>query len=668
MKLRLQLITGIFFFCVFVLRSQDNFQITYSANGNEVIEWLVQSTDGGLLLGGNSNPLNTNSDGILIKTDLNGNILWSKIFGGAGEDEVVTVISCLDGGCAVIGYENSYGNGDYDGWISRFNTNGDVVWSDFFGTPTWDNTTSIIQTKNGGFMAVGHNNYFSSAFMLSLNSEGEMLWKKEYMAGELCWFTNVYETEEGGFYFTGALDHSGFGMSDAFILETDAAGNLIRSKYYGGSDNDNFRSLIPYQDGFLAVGDSWSWQGCQLGWIVKINLNLTVEKAIVFGDINANQRLESVSLISNSMFMALKHTGGNAYVVELDSLLTLKESWQFNPGDAAYSSHMINLQDNTVIFSGSITNNQTLQKDIYLTKFHPEDLTYDCNTVPHSTSLLNIDVPSSSLDLYEVDNNAVFQHLDIENSDFSLQTQKLCIPPPLADFLYADEACVNVPISIINESQDGDSYKWYFEGGTPATSDSINPGSIIYENPGYYSIKLVVNNEGGADSIVKYITIYQGFGFSLGPDTTILLSSSLQFVAFGEYDSLLWSTGDTTSYLVVQATDLELGDNQIWLDIYDWPCINSDTININVVDNSSINENIYPDILLYPNPVGKYSQIALKSADIPTSVVFYNQIGAEVLKLHPIDNLLDVRCLEPGVYIVELTFREYILKRRLIII
>jgi PKD repeat protein len=668
MKTHLRLFTAIILFGASLLHAQDNFQLSYSANGDVVIEWLVQTGDGNLLLAGNTDAIDPYGDGILIKTDPDGNIIWSKTFGGDGEDNVEKIISCTDGGCVVTGYSNSYGQGDYDAWISRFNSEGEIIWSDYFGTYNWDGTKVVIQTKNGGFLWIGQDDHFTGTFMLSLNPEGELLWKKEYTAGGLCWFTGVFETDEGGFYLTGSINHDGFGSADGFIVEADATGDIIRGKYYGEYDNEALRFLAPFQDGFLAVGDTWSWEAGLVGWIMKVDADLNVEKSIVLGDFNTNQNLESVCFSSNSLFMALKLTSDNAYIVELDSLLTLKDSWQFNPRQSAYSSLAISLEDSTIIFSGSFTNDQTYRKDAYLTKFRPSDNTYDCNMIPHTTSILNVGVLSNNLYLYETDNDAVFQRIVLENNDISLEAFNLCIPVPMADFVSSDVSCMNAPVSFNNESEDGDSYKWYFEGGTPATSDSFDPGPIIYENPGYYSIKLVVNNEGGADSISKYISIYHGFDFSLGPDTTILLSSSLQFVAFGEYDSLRWSTGETTSYLVIQATDLELGNNQIWLDIYEWPCINSDTININVVDNSSINENIHPEILLYPNPAGKSGQIALKSPEVPGSVVFYNQMGTEVLKLHPSDNLLDVRCLEPGVYIVELTFHEYILKRRLIII
>jgi PKD repeat protein len=51
-------------------------------------------------------------------------------------------------------------------------------------------------------------------------------------------------------------------------------------------------------------------------------------------------------------------------------------------------------------------------------------------------------------------------------------------------------------------------WHWYFEGGTPNYSEEQHP-EVFYENPGSYSVKLVVSNEISTDSLLKenYITV-----------------------------------------------------------------------------------------------------------------------------------------------------------------
>lgn len=511
MKVRSGILTGIILFGAFFLVAQDNFQISYSASGDDVIEWIIPSNDGNLVLAGNTNSFDASGDGLIIKTGPDGNIIWSKIYGGPGWDEIVKIISCTDSGYVAIGYTNSYGQGDRDAWIVAINEDGEVLWTYCFGTYYWDGARGITQTRDGGFIVVGQEENFDVAFMLALNSSGELIWKKEYYQDIVIWFNEVYENDEGELYFTGAINHDGFGIHDTFIMETDSAGNFVRCNVYGEYNNDSFRTLIPYQDGFLVAGDTWSWQDHQLGWLAKLNKDLVIEKSIVLGDVNSNQYLESVCINSNSIYADIKLTNGSAFIIKLDSLLALKQSWQFNPGYSTYSSHLISMEDSSIYFSGSVTDDQTLRKDIYLTRFHPGEFSTNCNTVPHETFLMNVDVLSTNLVMHEITNNAVYERLTIESGDITLESQNLC---------------------------------------------------------------------------------------------TIL----------------------------------------------------------------PVNENDLSDILLYPNPAADFVQITGTLAEMPTSVIFYSNVGVKAMIQHPSNKLIDLSGLIPGIYIVELIFGEEIIKRRLIII
>jgi hypothetical protein len=516
MKMRLALITCIILFGALFLRAQYNFQMSYSASGDDVIEWLIPANDGNLVLAGNTNSYDPAGDGLIMKTDQDGNIIWSKKLGGPGMDVIVKIVPCSDSGYVAIGYTNSYGQGDRDAWITRISEEGDVVWSYSFGTYSYDAARGIIATNEGGFIVVGQEETFDVAFILALNSHGELQWKKEYYQDIVIWFNDVYETDEGELYFTGAINHDGFGIHDTFTMETDPTGNIVRCKYYGDYENDSFRSIMPYLDGFLVVGDTWSWQGHQLGWMAKINKDLDIEKSVVLGENDANQFLESACFISNSIYADIKFTSGNSYIIKLDSMLNLIQSWQFNPGYTSYSSHLISLENNLLVFSGSVTDNQTLTKDIYLTKFHPGEMTTECNDVAHETFLMDVEVQSAYLETHEITNNAVYERITLESTDITLESRNLCL--------------------------------------------------------------------------------------------------------------------------------------------------------VNAVDNPSIKENDLYGILLYPNPATGSVQISIKSDEIPVSVVFYNQVGMKVMSLHPDNNIIDIRALKPGVYIMELVFREYTLKRRLLVI
>jgi hypothetical protein len=176
------------------------------------------------------------------------------------------------------------------------------------------------------------------------------------------------------------------------------------------------------------------------------------------------------------------------------------------------------------------------------------------------------------------------------------------------------------------------------------------------------------NEDGCWSESETIVNIYPVIEFFLGVDTTMLLTDTLELSAPAGFENYFWSTGDTTSYLVVPATELQIGNNLIWLAINNGPCSTSDTIIVKVIDNSTIQENEQPDILLYPNPAETYFQIISRSGEVPEIISIYNCDGKRVLKLHPTNNQIEISTLEHGVYIVELEFHDIAIKRKLIVL
>lgn len=165
-----------------------------------------------------------------------------------------------------------------------------------------------------------------------------------------------------------------------------------------------------------------------------------------------------------------------------------------------------------------------------------------------------------------------------------------------------------------------------------------------------------------------FVEVFHYPAFNLGNDTTILLTDTLSISVPSGYKDYLWSTGDTGSSLVVPATALQTGNNIIWVDIGNGPCSASDTIIVNVIDNSIIQENILTDILLYPNPAETSFRIISRSGELPKSIVIYNCDGKKVMKPFSKGNQFDINGLEQGVYIVELEVHEFVIMRKLIIL
>ena len=120
-----------------------------------------QTSDGGYVLCRNTLS-SDNYDVNLIKTDANGDTLWTKTFGDSGQDYCYSVQQTTDEGYVLCGYTNSYGSGDFDAWIIKTDANGDTLWTKNLGGSGADFGFSMQQTSDGGYVLCGYTNSYGA--------------------------------------------------------------------------------------------------------------------------------------------------------------------------------------------------------------------------------------------------------------------------------------------------------------------------------------------------------------------------------------------------------------------------------------------------------------------------------------------------------------------------
>ena len=118
---------------------------------------VEQTRDGGFVLTGYTSSSGAGLDDmLLIKTDSAGNAEWTKTFGGTGRDYGNSVQQTSDGGYIVAGYTLSFGSGGDDVWLVKTDMNGNQVWTSTYGGSASDVAYSVDQTSDGGYIVAGH--------------------------------------------------------------------------------------------------------------------------------------------------------------------------------------------------------------------------------------------------------------------------------------------------------------------------------------------------------------------------------------------------------------------------------------------------------------------------------------------------------------------------------
>ena len=231
---------------------------------------IIPCENNGYLVGGftysNDGDVSANYgsfDGLLIKLNIEGNLEWSKNYGGSSSDLITSTVESFDSGYLFTG--NSFSNdfdiidhiGDVDNSdliIGKTDTLGNLLWIKSYGGEYWDGGNQIIRTHDSCYLVCGYLNYFdASYYIIKINESGELLWEKTFGGSGFDQAWSIFETESGNIVVSGeAWSDDGdvvgqHGSSDNWILFLDSLGNLLWQIPLGGDRSrkwvSNFRNF-----------------------------------------------------------------------------------------------------------------------------------------------------------------------------------------------------------------------------------------------------------------------------------------------------------------------------------------------------------------------------------------------------------------------------------------
>ena len=204
----------------------QNFGQINIGNGDESVE---QTIDLGYIITGSIESFgNGGNDVYLIKTDENGDSLWTKTFGGTEDDYGTSVQQTIDGGYIITGSIESFGNGGNDVYLIKTDENGDSLWTKTFGGTEDDYGTSVQQTNDGGYIISGITftpGIGSRIYLLKTNENGIELWNKTIGQSGYDYSYSVQQTIDGGYIIIGET-YSGIGNQDVYLIKTDENGDV----------------------------------------------------------------------------------------------------------------------------------------------------------------------------------------------------------------------------------------------------------------------------------------------------------------------------------------------------------------------------------------------------------------------------------------------------------
>ena len=153
-----------------VLLSQETLVKTFGGSLDDRGYSITATSDEGYVLtgytGSNDGDFKgtnrSGSDIFVIKLDSRGDVQWSKTFGGSSYDVGRSITISPDEGCVLTGETMSsdgdfegMGKGDWDIFVVKLNSNGEVIWKKTFGGIGFESGRSITTTSDDGILITG---------------------------------------------------------------------------------------------------------------------------------------------------------------------------------------------------------------------------------------------------------------------------------------------------------------------------------------------------------------------------------------------------------------------------------------------------------------------------------------------------------------------------------
>ncbi len=252
---------------------------TFRGEGRGAIGKCVQQTaDGGYIITGS---INIYSDGStpdlwLIKIDSEGETLWTKAYGGKDWDYGNDIIEISDSGFVIVGSTSSFGSGERDVWLIRTDHNGDSLWTRTFGGTDGDYGNSVCYASDGGYIITGSTKSYGSVgydvWLIKTDTAGNMLWTRTYGGRSDDGGESVKPTADEGYIISGTTQGLTSHYSDIWMIKTDADGDTLWTKRLGGSYYDVGPSIQQTTDGgFVIAGYTRSFgAGDYDVWLVRL--------------------------------------------------------------------------------------------------------------------------------------------------------------------------------------------------------------------------------------------------------------------------------------------------------------------------------------------------------------------------------------------------------------
>lgn len=198
---------------------------------------------------------------MMVRTDGNGDTLWTHLYGDSLATTGFSAISTSDGGFIACGYvddlDPSWNRNTY---VVRTNGSGDTLWTRTYLNPGYDLAWCISEAQGNGFILTGYRDFLGSAglnlYITRIDGNGDVIWEKNYGQSGLDVGFSGIQTSDNGFAFCGQTNVEGNEFQALYLVRTNPFGDTLWTRMLGEYPKNTGYCLRQASDGGFIIAGS----------------------------------------------------------------------------------------------------------------------------------------------------------------------------------------------------------------------------------------------------------------------------------------------------------------------------------------------------------------------------------------------------------------------------
>lgn len=293
--------------------SVAEFKNAFSQTGNQVANRLIAVADGIIIIG--TSTIGGESHLQLVKTDFNGNELWTKEL--SSETTGFGIRPTSDGNLILIGTK-TLSTDNQDAFLAKTDLNGNVIWEKTFGDIMVEQAKDVIELSHGGYVFVGVTQSMgpgvAALYVVRTDADGNEVWSKEFGGSGLDSGSELVQTSTIEIKLLGFTHSFGAGDRDIYLQTISADGDSLASFTYGGAGYEESQAIALTDDGgTIMCNHSASEDPTHKLWATKLDADNQVVWQQEFGGLTEHEGGEGALADSqgNYVFIGRTNSFGN---------------------------------------------------------------------------------------------------------------------------------------------------------------------------------------------------------------------------------------------------------------------------------------------------------------------------------------------------------------------